>query len=165
MAQISLYVPENVPRDFLDSIDSFIKIVPEPLDPYALFDRTDTCACSTRNFLAIRGRCITMKRSEHALLGYPCYALPPDCTFKEAFVVATWILRRRFKSFQRCILDGSLYRHLNGNDCFIKEETFSCCDTQILDRDPVFMLKNIVVSPFGKGPTLESVLPATNQAL
>lgn len=157
MAQISLYVPEDVPRRFLESMDLHIKIVPERVDPHALFDRSDTCACPTRDFLAIRDRRITVKRDQHQVLGFPTYALPNDCTFEETVVIAAWVLRRRFKTFKTCILNGSLHRYLEVGECF-KVEKGECCETYILVRDPVFMLKSIVVSPFGKGPTLESVL-------
>lgn len=156
MAHVSLYVPESVPKDFLANA-GFLKMVPLT-EPYALFGRTETCSCSSLHSLVLRGRSIIIKRNTHQALGYPVYALPPDCTLEETVVAVTWLCRNKFKTFKTRIVNGSLTRSLESNCWFSRTDFSDCCEMYTLLTDPVFMLKSIVVSPYGKGPTLESVL-------
>lgn len=177
MALVSLYVPDSVPKDFLNIASSLVQQVSVLTDPYALFDRTDTCACPTRNGLAIQGRSLLVRNHQHTVVGFPLYALPPDCTREETHVIVTWLLRHRFKTFQHAIVEGGPYakeplnrhpetlkRTLGNQSLFKKEPRGPCCEKYTLETDPVFMLKSIVLSPYGKGPTLESVC-LVNQVL
>lgn len=159
MALVSLYAPEGVPRDFLDAAE-FVNLVPRLAEPYALFGRTETCSCVTRNSLALSGRSVLIRRNTHQALGYPLYALPEDCTAEETVVVVAWLCRNKFKTFKTRVANGSLQRSLE-SDCWFRKTDRTdccCCETYTLVRDPVFMLKSIVVSEYGTGPTLESVL-------
>lgn len=170
MALVSLYAPDSVPKDFLKLADgqlvSLVPAAPSPADPFALFDRsstTTTCACGTRNGLAVRDR--TVLSNNKLPMGFPLYVLPPDCTFEETVTIVTWLTRFRFKTFRHCVEEGWFYRTLESEPVFRvsssrddDDDDEKCCQSFTLDRDPVFMLKTIVLSPFGKGPTLESVL-------
>lgn len=168
MGLVSLHVPDSVPKDFLNTAASLVQLVPALTEPYALFDRTDSCACPTRHGLALQGRCIIVPRDQHALVAYPLYALPPDCTLEETCVIVTWLHRHRLKTFQSAIVEGGPYaktyaknetlkRTLGTQNLFQKTPYGACCECYTLQKDPVFMLKSIVISPYGQGPTLESV--------
>lgn len=157
MERVSLYVPESVPKDFLNIASPLVRLVPAPTEPYALFDRTDSCACSTRHALAIQGRSVLVQQNQHVVLGFPLYALHPDCTLEETCVIVTWLFRHRLKTFQSAIVEGSLQRTLGTRTLFQKTLYGECCERYTLLKDPVFMLKSIVLSPYGKGPNLESV--------
>lgn len=157
MALVSLYVPSGVPDAFLKRLRDHITLVASPADPYALFARTDACACSTPHGLAIRDRTLLVVRGKHQALGYPLYALPADCTLEETVVVVAWLFRNKFKTFQTTLREDSLQRTL-GSDGFRKTAHGRCCDQFTLEEDPVFMLKPIVVSAYAQGPTLDSVL-------
>lgn len=157
MARVSLYAPASVPRDFLNLADGLVQLVPEPEDPYALFDRTATCACPTRDCLALRGRSVVARMHQHQAAGFPLYALPADCTRDETAVVVAWLFRHRFHTFRCRVRDGSLRRSLASGGLFREAPTEpACCVTYTLDRDPVFLLRTLVVSAHGRGPTLES---------
>lgn len=160
MDPVSLYVPRNVPRDFLNMACEkyMVDVVEELPDPshYALFDRAmRSCACGTRDSLAIRDRTVIVKKDHHPALSFPYYALPEDCTFEESYVIVTWLLRNRFKTFSSQIADGSLKRTLNTNCWFTLEQRY-CCEFFTLENDPVFLLKRVVLSPYATGPVLES---------
>lgn len=155
MARVSLYAPESVPRDFLNLADELVLLAPKTEDPYALFDRTATCACHTRDCLALRGRTVTTRKNHHEVAGFPMYALPEDCTTEETAVVVAWLYRSRFHTFKCTVKDGIMRRYLATGGLF-REAPTACCVTYTLDHDPVFMLKTMVVSAHGKGPTLES---------
>lgn len=159
MALVSLYVPDSVPRDFLNLATELVSLVPAPVDnsSFALFDRTVKCACGTRDGLAVRHWTLFVKKN-NPLLGFPLYALPPDCTFEETVVIVTWLTRFRFKTFQSIVEEGWFYRTLESDTVFRSVSCGDCCQSFILERDPVFMLNSVILSPFGKGPTLESVL-------
>lgn len=162
MVYASLIVPENVPRDFLDPAfeEGLVDIVCMT-DPHALFDRPGPCACNTRDKLAIRGRTIFVKKSHHQASGFPYYALPKDCTFEETYVIVTWLVRNGLKSFRSRVVEEKevtyFQRTLDTNFWF-KVTDKSCCDCFTLVKDPVFFLQQIVLSPFGKGPVLETCL-------
>lgn len=169
MALVSLYVPDNVPKDFLNLADGQLVtlVFAAPTDDaaaasFALFDRITHpsgggCACGTRNGLAVRHRTLFVQKNK-PLLGFSLYALPPDCTFDETVVVVTWLTRFRFKRFRSVVERGWFYRTLESESFFRVSDYGECCRMFALEEDPVFMLKSIVLSPFGKGPTLESVL-------
>lgn len=164
MALVSLYVPDNVPKDFLNlAAKELVNLVPvAPTDDasFALFDRITypgRCACGTRNGLAVSHRTLFVQKNNQ-LLGFSLYALPPDCTFDETVVIVTWLTRFRFKKFKSIVEQGWFYRTLESEPFFTVSDCGECCQTFALEKDPVFMLKSIVLSPFGKGPTLESVL-------
>ena len=165
MALVSLYVPDNVPKGFLNYAADFIKIVPTLEDSYVLFGRTESCACKTRDCLAIRGRSILVTKNHHSAVGFPLYALPNDCTFEETFVIVTWLLRYRLKTYQSGLSqkDRKFYRTLNSGSVLFKlvGETSCCCDTYTLEKDPIFMLKPILFSPYGRGPVIENVIQQT----
>lgn len=181
MAFVSLYVPDGVPKDFLNAVaaSKLVRLVPVLKKPYALFDRTDSCACSTEHGLAVRGRSVIVPRDQHAVVGYPLYALPPDCTIEETFVIVTWLLRHRMKTFRGDVAEGGPYsknfakketlkRTLVGanNDLFKKTDVGgACCERYTLEKDPVFMLKSIVLSPYGQGPTLEDACQTNEKVL
>lgn len=167
MVPVSLHVPDSVPKDFLNTAASLVQLVPVLTEPYALFDRTDSCACSTRHGLAIQGRSILVRQSQHAVVGYPLYTLPPDCTFEETFVIVTWLLRHRMKTFQSAIVEGGPYsksfthkqtlKRTQGTQHLFQKTLYgTCCERYTLQKDPVFMLNSMVLSPYGQGPTLES---------
>lgn len=161
MAPVSLVVPENVPRNFLDlAVEEGLVDIVYPTDPHASFDRVvGSCACDTRDKLGIRGRTVVVKKNHHRALAFPCYALPDDCTFEETYVIVTWLVRNRLKSFRTRIVNGSLHRTVDSNFWFVVESTpDGCCDSFVLENDPVFFLRRIVLSPYGRGPVLESVL-------
>lgn len=151
MALVSLYVPEGVPREFLIASE-LVHLVPTLTEPYALFDRTDTCACNTRDSLALRGRSVIVAREK--VYGFPLYALPADCTLEETRTVLVWLFRHRFKTFKTRLVFGSLVRSLDSG-CYFHIATTGCCEIMTLNTDPVFMLKSFVLSPYGKGPTLQ----------
>lgn len=159
MALVPLYAPDSVPKDFLNLATPLISLVPAPTadEPFALFDRSPTCACGTRNGLALCHRTLLIQRNK-TLLGFPVYVLPPDCTFDETVVSVTWLTRFRFKTFQSTLKEGWYFRTLENDSFFKVADCGDCCQSFTLEKDPVFMLKSIVLSPFGKGPTLESVL-------
>lgn len=157
MALVSLYAPESVPSDFLNRAADLVRLV-APTEALALFDRTDSCACPTRDGLAVRDRSLIVKRHTHPASGYPVYALPEDCSLEESVVIVTWLVRYRFKTFRSRIQNGTLERSLESPGWFQKTPCGNCCDLFTLNTDPVFLLKPIVVSAYGKGPTLESVL-------
>lgn len=172
MALVSLYVPDGVPRDFLTAAEDsqLVRLVSVLTEPHALFDRTDSCACSTRHGLAIRGRSVMVPRDGHAVVGYPLYALPPDCTSEETNVVVTWLSRHRMKTFRSVVEIGGPYvKHYDKEETlkrtlgpathdglFRKTRHGECCEIYTLEKDPVFMLKSVVLSIHGRGPTLES---------
>lgn len=169
MALVSLYVPDSVPRDFLNRVSSsLVQLAPALVEPYALFDRTEGCACSTRNALAIRERTILVSRHQHAVVGFPLYAVPADGTSEETHVIVTWLLRHRLKTFECAIVQNiplskrydkphTLKRTLGNRSMFIKTPFGVCCECYTLRDDPVFMLRSRLHSPYGTGPTLESV--------
>lgn len=159
MVPVSLYVPDNVPRKFLNNaFESGLVDMVTLTDPYALFDRTKkSCACGTRNNLSIQGRTISV--GMHQAFGFPLYALPVDCTFEETYVIVTWLLRYKLLTFKTKIVNGSLQRSLDRNTWFIAKKNRNCfCTNYTLIKDPVFMLSKIVLSPYAKGPVLESVV-------
>lgn len=168
MVYASLIVPENVPRDFLDpAFEERLVDIVYLTDPHALFDRPSPCACNTRDKLAIRGRIIFVKKSHHQACGFPYYALPEDCTFEETYVIVAWLVRNSLKSFRSRIVSKvvkkKMVRHfertLETNIWFsVTSNEENCCDCFTLTKDPVFFLKKIVLSPFGRGPVLESCL-------
>lgn len=166
MALVSLYAPDNVPKDFLnlaaDQLVSLVHAAPTDDASFALFDRikhsSGGCACGTRNGLAVRHRTLFVQKHK-LLLGFSLYVLPPDCTFDETVVIVTWLTRFRFKRFQSVVERGWFYRTVENSESFFRvSDHTECCQMFTLEEDPVFMLKSIVLSPFGKGPTLESVL-------
>lgn len=160
MALVSLYAPDSVPKQFLNlatELVSLVPAVPDDTASFALFDRPRNCACGTRNGLAIYHRTLLINRN-NTLLGFPVYALPPDCTLEETVVIVTWLTRFRFKTLKYTINNGWFHRSLETDALFHITECGDCCQSFTLVNDPVFLLKSIVLSPFGKGPTLESVL-------
>lgn len=161
MALVSVYVPENVPKEFLNYVVNYLALASTLKDPYVLFDRTESCACTTRDFLAIRGRSILVKKNYHSVVGYPLYALPDNCTHEETIVIATWLLRYRLTTFESGLTaDKKFYRVLNKCSILFKlDETLnSCCDTFILEKDPIFILRTILFSAYGQGPVIENVI-------
>lgn len=157
MVYASLIVPENVPRHFLDMAfeEGLIDIV-YPTDTYALFDRSESCACNTRDKLAIQGRTIIAKKNHHQALEFPFYALPNDCTFEETYVAVTWLVRHKFKSFYSELNEKNIFKRCIKTDCWFTVEDAGCCKRFTLNKDPIFLLSKIVLSPFGKGPVLDS---------
>lgn len=159
MGLVSLYVPDSVPKGFLKLVaDKIVCIVPQPVDPYALFDRSDTCACSTRDFLTLHERRITVKANHHEVFGFPMYALPEDCTYQETVVVVAWLMRHHLRTFSERVGVSVFERTLVPNKWFSRTllNGHPCCVSYLMTRDPAFMLSPIVVSPLGTGPTLES---------
>lgn len=158
MDRTRLFVPNSVRKEYLNLVGDLITFVPSLTEPHVRFERTDGCACSTRDLLAIKGRSIITGINKHLASQYPLYALPEDCTLDEAFMIMAWLLRNKFKSFKTRIVNGSLQRSLESNSYFKNTLHGNCCETFHLKYDPVFMLKSIVLSAYGKGPTLESCL-------
>lgn len=159
MGPVSLYVPDSVPKGFLRLVaDKIVSLVPQPVDPYALFDRSDTCACSSRDFLTLHDRRIVVKANHHGVFGFPMYALPEDCTFQETVVVVAWLMRHHLKTFTQRVGLKSFDRTLASNKWFSCTilDNHPCCVSYLMTSDPAFMLSSIVVSPLGSGPTLES---------
>lgn len=158
MVCASLIVPDNVPRDFLNlaAEERLITIVNQA-SPYALFDRARKCACGTRDDLAIKGRTVAAKKDKHQSLCYPCYALPEDCTFEESFTIVAWLMRNAMNCYYTAAHASAMHRSLHKNKWFQVQSTI-CCDFFVLKDDPAFMLRGMVVSPFGKGPALQSVI-------
>ena len=155
MVHVSLIVPDNVPRKFLNlAFDEGLIDIVYPSEPFALFDRSQSCACNTRNNLAIRGRTVIVKKNHHQALAFPFYSLPADCTFEETFVIVTWLLRNKLKTFSVKMMDKVFCRVLKAN-CWFHLSEYSCCDCFTLIDDPIFLTSKIVLSPFGKGPVLE----------
>ena len=162
MGAVLLYVPESVPRGFLKFAEreNIVRIVPHLSEPYAVFGRIDSCACSTRNSLAIQDRSIILMRNHHSTVSFPLYKLPEDCKFDETFIIVTWLLRYRFKTFHSSLnKEGIFLRFLTSASIVFRLKTFStCCDQYTLKDDPVFMLSSILFSPYGRGPVIENVI-------
>lgn len=155
MVYASLIVPKNVPRSFLDqAFDAGLIDIIQPAEPYALFDRTESCACSTRDMLAICNRTITVKKDHHQASCFPYYALPEDCTFEETYVIVAWLVRHQLVSFHT---SNQLHRSLKSNFWFT-HHLKDCCESFTLTKDPVFMLKTIVLTPYGKDSVIEKCL-------
>lgn len=156
MEPVTLYTPKSVPRDFLDLAVELVTVAAPPVEPYVLFDRpVEGCACGTRDGLAVRGREVLARRNSHPATAHRAYALPPDCEFEETVVVVAWLWRHHFKTFRCNLSDGTLRRDLCS--AHHPSRTEGCCERYLMKADPVFMLKSIVLSPYGRGPTLESV--------
>lgn len=176
MGLVSLFVPDSVPKDFLNTASSLVQLVPALTEPYALFDRTPSCACVTRDGLALQGSSLIVPHHQHALVGYPLYALPPDCQLEETVVIVTWLLRHRLKTFETTLVEGGPYaktyakkqtlrRTLGNHSLFQKTPYTACCERFTLQKEPVFMLKSMVLSRYGQGPTLESVCKKEKKGL
>lgn len=75
------------------------------------------------------------------------------------------------KTFQSAIVEGGPYIKnyekeetlkrtlVVANNELFKKTTIggACCERFTLEKDPVFMLKSIMLSTYGQGPTLENV--------
>lgn len=160
MVYASLIVPENVPRKFLNiAFDAGLIDIVYPTENYALFDRSKSCACGSRDNLTIDGRTVVVKKNHHQASAFPFYALPEDCTFEETYVIVTWLVRNALKSFHSEIDGGNFVRSLKTNFWFdSKDDEKGCCGRFTLTKDPVFCMSKIVVSPFGMGPVLEKCI-------
>lgn len=169
MVYASLIVPDNVPRDFLDqAFEEGIVDIVYPTDPHAAFDRPEPCACTTPDKLAVRGRTIFVKKGHHEASAFPHYALPKDCTIEETYVIVTWLVRNSWKSFRARVVREKVKKNgkveevmhfrrtLETNIWFrVSSTDENCCDRYTLIRDPVFFARQLVLSPFGKGPVVE----------
>lgn len=169
MVPVPLFAPESVPRHFLNLSAALVRLVPVLEEPYALFDRSKHCSCSTRDGLAIRGRFLVVRPELHPVNSFPLYALPEDCTLEETAVVVTWLSRHAFKTFRTQWIQKKkspadndksvvMRRSLVGaSEIFEKTVLPDKCVRYEFKKDPVFLLKSIAVSPYGTGPTVESV--------
>lgn len=155
----SVYVSRN-PSLFLKMAaqEELVDLHVGPLPEHGVcFERRDTdCACPNR--LIVNGRCIVCPSS--TIMAFPHYGIPDGCTPEEEITIVTWLTRQRFLSFGSDWKNKTFSRYLDNNGVFEKHTSEKCpnCEKYVMDKDPVFFLKSIVLSALNKGPTLESAL-------
>lgn len=114
------------------------------------------CACHVS--LVVNGRTMIVRMEEQSISAHPGYVLPNDCTPEEQLTVVTWLARNRLVRFCTEFQSGKLTRCLDKN--LFRKKLHECqnCFVNTLEHEPVFCMKQMVVSAQNKGPTLESVL-------
>ncbi|GIY89204.1 uncharacterized protein CEXT_656531 [Caerostris extrusa] len=117
------------------------------------------CACTMKDGICVGEHKIMVVRDKHAVAGYPAYALPSGFTDSQVLTLFAWLTRHKFYTFGSTIENGSLVRYLTPSRLFRSSPHPTCpqCECHSLVGDPVYCLKNIVLSAQNKGPTIESV--------
>lgn len=126
---------------------------------YARIVREHPCACGSPNGLVVNGRSIVVEKDQQSISGFPGYVLPDDCSSDEQLTIVTWLTRNRFVTFSTHLdSNNKLIRCLDSK--IFQKEIHKCqkCYVNKLVAEPVFCMKEMVVSAQNKGPTLESVL-------
>lgn len=144
--------------DFYEQVGLIEKTRDEP-PAYAVIEKK-TCACGTRNELAVDGDRIFCGRLDSAV-GHSAYRIDRRVTREELTTVLAWLTRSAFQTFTSWIERGDFSRGLTSakNKLFRKlPNSLPCCHAYRLAATPVYHLRHIVVSNEKKGPTLESVL-------
>lgn len=134
-------------------------------DGYATIERTEECACTARDGLAVRGSAVVC-REDLAIVGHTAFRLPiydEDCL--ETQTALLWLLCNhfRFYTFSTRIENGTLRRGLIEaiEQLFVRRTRPSCECVEYVFRDnvkPLYCLRHIVLTNEKKGPTIESVL-------
>lgn len=127
----------------------------------ALIEKTDDCACNSRDGLAVCGPAF-LCRDDTAHVGHIAFRLPSD----HPTTALLWLLCNHFKfyTYSTRIEGGSLRRGLieATKKLFARRVRLSCqqCIEYVARSDvkPLYFLQNIVLSNDKKGPTIESVL-------
>ncbi|GFT26020.1 uncharacterized protein NPIL_16941 [Nephila pilipes] len=163
MGSVHIYAPLDLLNDgFLQraSQEKLISLETHVPVECAHIERHCDCACSCPSQLVVQGKSIIVPRDQQVVNAFPCYALPKECTSEEMVTVVTWLTRHKFWTFANTLENGSLVRYLTPQRIFRLQPHPSCdqCEQHLLEGEPVFCLKNIVLSSQNKGPTVESVL-------
>ncbi|GBO04781.1 hypothetical protein AVEN_231085-1 [Araneus ventricosus] len=162
MEPVHVYLPPNVPVPscLQNAHDAQLVLLQKDPKECALIERERDCACDSSHRIVVKDRCIIIPKDEHVVSAFPCYAIPKNCTPDELVTIITWITRHRFMTFEHEIEKGNFDRYIAPNNAFYKKSHPWCelCEEHYLKAEPVFCMKQIVLSAQNKGPTVESVL-------
>lgn len=163
MEPVRVYLPadeSSVPVFLQNAHDAQLIVLQRHPEECALIERERVCACHSAHRLVVKDRCIIVPKGDHAVNAFPCYAIPKNCAQEEILTIITWITRHRFMTFECDIQNHNFNRYITPNKAFRKKSHASCnlCEEHHLTAEPVFCMKQIVLSAQNKGPTLESVL-------
>lgn len=162
MEGVRVYLPHDasVPIFLQNAHDAHLIVLEKHPGECVLIEKDLACACDSKDRLVVRGRCIIVPKDEHVVSAFPCYAIPENCTQDELLTIITWITRHRFMAFDYEVQNHNFNRFITPNNAFYKETHPCCelCEEHYLKAEPVFCMKQIVLSIQNKGPTVESVL-------
>lgn len=137
--------------------EGLVNVVRQPSLTFARVEKFENpkCACDALDNIIIHDDSVYVKKESHDVVGYTGYSLPNDCKPREIVVILTWLLRFQFKTFKTCVGDKGLVRTLGAG--WFRKKDLGCCECYTLTGDPIFMLQKTLLSPYRKGPNLESV--------
>lgn len=156
---VAVFAPARTPFLQHAEEEGLVRLLDVAMPEHTVFDRAPPCACRSKDGLAIHDEGGVVVAHDHLLVrGSSCYSfdrLDPDRDYP---VAVSWLIRNKFLTFHSTIENGSLVRFLSPNQLFRRRPTSCACVRYDLVGEPVYCLKQSVLSFTNKGPTLESVL-------
>lgn len=154
---ISVYVPDNVPENYVKGFQKRLRFVDALPEIYLQIEKNVPCACDTQDRFVVQHTSIILPKDVSPVISYPCYAMPEESTHEELYTLITWLLQNQFKTFRNRIVHHVLVRDFAYRPLLDPTPQFNCCTRYTLKEFPIFFMDDIVVSLYGAGPTVESV--------
>lgn len=152
---LNIYV-EDKNAIFQSYIESgLVNVLETKPDCYVLIE-SKSCSCDTRNGIAVHNSSILINNFDHYIKGHENYIL--DYKSNEEITTAVfWLLKSNFYTFDFKLEKSKYTRHLSERFFSIHHKPCGCIEYK-LTGEPIYCLKNTVVSSRKTGPTVKSVI-------
>lgn len=152
---LNIYV-ENKKDIFESYIKSgLVQVLETKPEHYALIEKK-TCACDTRNGIAVNNKSILINDLDNYVKGHENYIIEYK-SYRELKTVIFWLLKSYFYMFDFKVEKSKFTRYLSERFFSIRYKPCICIK-YTLSEEPIYCLKNIVVSSLKTGPTVKSVI-------
>lgn len=152
---LNIYI-ENKSAIFKSYIESgLVNVLETKPECYALIERK-SCSCNTRNGIAVYNSSILINNFDNYIKGYENYIF--DYKYNEEITtVIFWLLKSNFYTFDFVLEKSKYTRHLSERFFSIYHKSCGCIEYKLIG-EPIYCLKNTVVSCRRTGPTIKSVI-------
>lgn len=152
---LNIYV-KNKNKIFKSYIESGLVHVLETKPEYYALIENKSCSCDTRNGIAVNIDSILINNLDNYVKGHENYVIEYQSP-RELKTAIFWLLKSHFYMFDFKIEKSKFTRYLSERFFSICYEPCGCIKYTLSD-EPIYCLKNIVVSSLKTGPTVKSVV-------
>lgn len=152
---LNIYVEDKnaVFKSYIES--GLVNVLEKKPECYVLIE-SKSCSCDTQNGIAVHNSSILINNFDHYIKCHENYIL--DYKSKEEIATAIfWLLKSNFLTFDYELEKSKFTRHLSERFFYITYKSCGCKEYE-LKGEPIFCLKNTVVSSRNTGPTVKSVI-------
>lgn len=115
-----------------------------------------TCACNTKNHIAVKELSIFIKNVDNYVKSYENYIIDFESE-DELTSIILWLSKSRFLKYDYGMTNKKFTRYMSENFYEVYYKSCGCIEYK-LTTYPIYCLEHIVVSSKKIGPTVKSVL-------